>query len=87
MTIIGLTGPTGAGKSTISSLLAERGFLILDGDRIARDVMQPGSPLLRSLAEAFGGDILLPDGALDRRLLARRAFASEENTALLNALI
>ena len=85
-TVIGLTGPTGAGKSTIASLLAEKGFLILDGDRIARDVMQPGSPLLHTLAEAFGEDVLLPDGALDRRLLAQRAFASEENTALLNAL-
>lgn len=86
MTIIGLTGPTGAGKTTIAALLAREGFLVLDGDRIAREAMQPGSPLLPRLAEAFGGDILLPDGNLDRRLLARRAFASEETTALLNAL-
>ena len=86
MTIIGLTGPTGAGKSTFAALLAREGFLVLDGDRIAREAVQPGSSLPGQLAEAFGGDILLPDGRLDRRLLAQRAFASEESTALLNAL-
>ena len=86
MYIIGLTGPTGAGKSTFSGMLRERGFYIADADEAARRIVQPGSPVLPKLCEAFGEDILLPDGSLDRRLLAKRAFASPENTLRLNAL-
>lgn len=86
MTIIGLTGPTGAGKSTVSAALRERGFFIADGDAAARHILLPGSFVLRDLAQTFGADILLPDGSLDRRELARRAFASPENTQILNRL-
>lgn len=86
MTIIGLTGPTGAGKSTVSGRLREMGFYIADGDAIARQVVEPGEPLLQKLAEAFGEDILT-DGALNRRELARRAFADEENLQKLNGLM
>ncbi|MGN0636064.1 MAG: dephospho-CoA kinase [Acutalibacteraceae bacterium] len=86
MKIIGLTGPTGAGKSTVSARLRERGFYIADGDAIAREVVAPGEPLLAHLAEAFGADIL-EDGVLRRRELARRAFAGEDTLQTLNRLM
>lgn len=87
MFIIGLTGPTGSGKSTFAAMLGARGFYVADGDRVAREIVQSGSPLLPRLAEAFGADILLPDGSLDRRLTAQRAFSTPEGVRTLNALM
>lgn len=81
--IIGITGPSGAGKSTVCDLLRQKGAVIIDADAEARRVTEPGSPALDKLAEAFGADILRPDGSLDRQLLASRAFADKEKTALL----
>ena len=86
MTIIGLAGPTGAGKSTVAAKLREKGLFIVDADQTARQVMQPGSPVLTALAQAFGADILLPDGSLNRKTLAARAFATEETVQTLNRL-
>lgn len=83
---IGLTGGIGSGKSTVATLLAERGFEIIDADQIARDVVEPGRPALAELAEAFGEDIIRPDGTLDRGGLARRAFTDAERTQLLNSI-
>ncbi len=83
---IGLTGGIGSGKSTVAALLAEAGFPVVDADRVARDNMEPGSPVLERVAAEFGRDVVGPDGALDRAELARRAFASEEATARLNAI-
>lgn len=85
-TVVGLTGPTGSGKSTAAARFAAAGFVIVDADRIARQVTAPGSDRLPALAEAFGREILRPDGSLDRRALAKIAFSSPENTARLNAL-
>lgn len=86
MKIYGLTGQTGAGKSTVSKLLFEHGFFVIDGDKIARRVTEKGSPALKELAECFGDDIILSDGTLDRKKLASRAFASKEGTQKLNEL-
>jgi len=83
---IGLTGGIGSGKSTVADLLASEGFLIVDADQVARDIVEPGQPALAELAEAFGQDILKPDGTLDRAGLAAKASVSEEQTALLNAI-
>lgn len=87
MYIIGLTGPTGSGKTTFAAMLRTRGFYVADGDTAARAVVRPGSPLLARLADAFGADILTPDGALDRALTAKRAFSTPENVRTLNALM
>lgn len=83
---IGLTGGIGSGKSTVADLLSSEGFLIVDADQVARDIVEPGQPALAELVEAFGEDILKPDGTLDRPGLAAKAFVSEEQTVLLNAI-
>ncbi len=74
---IGLTGGIGAGKSTVSRTFAECGGVIVDGDVISREVVQPGSEGLAALVDDFGNDILLPDGALNRPALAANAFVDE----------
>lgn len=84
--IIGLTGPTGAGKSTVADAWRQLGVPVIDTDGLARQVVQPGSPCLAKLAEAFGSAILRKDGSLDRAELARRAFATPEGAAKLNAI-
>ena len=85
--LIGFTGPTGAGKSTVAKHICEKyGFAHIDCDEIAREIMSPGSPILMQLAQAFGEDVIMDDGSLDRVLLASRAFASKEKTMLLNSI-
>jgi dephospho-CoA kinase len=84
---IGLTGGIGAGKSTVSAAFAECGGIIVDGDVIAREVVEPGTEGLASLVDAFGKDILLPDGALNRPALAAKAFADDEERKKLNGIV
>ncbi len=84
---IGLTGGIGAGKSTVSAAFNECGGIIVDGDVIAREVVEPGTEGLASLVDAFGDDILLPDGALNRPALAAKAFVDDEKRQLLNGIV
>lgn len=84
---IGLTGGIGAGKSALSSTFEKYGAIIVDGDVIAREVVQPGTEGLASLVEAFGSDILLPDGSLDRPALAAKAFRDDEERQKLNGIV
>ena len=86
MLTIGLTGKTGAGKSTVALYLKEKGCYIIDGDVIARQITEKGSPVLSLLQKAFGEDILSENGELIRKRLAERAFSSRENTDLLNSI-
>lgn len=86
MITLGLTGKTGAGKSTVAELLKEKGCYIIDGDIIARQITQKGSDVLPMLQKAFGEDILDENGELIRVVLAKRAFSSKENTSLLNSI-
>lgn len=86
MTLIGLTGGIGSGKSTVAKALGDRGLTIVDADKIAREIVEPGSAVLGRLAERFGEDILRGDGSLDRAKLAAKAFATPEDTEALNAI-
>ena len=87
MILVGLTGGIGAGKSTVSAMLAERGAVIVDADRIARDLQSPGSPVLEAMAERFGSHILLDDGALDRAAVAKIVFNDEAALKDLNGIV
>jgi len=84
---IGLAGGIGAGKSTVSATFAECGGVVVDGDVIAREVVEPGTEGLAKLVDAFGDDILQPDGALDRPALAAKAFGDEDKRATLNGIV
>ena len=86
MKTIGLTGGIGTGKSTVSRYLTTKGYKIIDADRIAREVVEPGMPAPKALVEEFGPEILLEDGSLNRRELARLAFASPEGKAALDRI-
>jgi dephospho-CoA kinase len=84
---IGLTGGIGSGKSTVSALLAERGAVIVDADRIAREVVERGTPGLAAVVAAFGDGVVGPDGALDRPALAAVVFADPESRARLDGIV
>ena len=73
--LLGLTGGIGSGKSAVAALLRARGIPVFDTDRAARDAVLPGTPGLAAVVAAFGPEVLLPDGTLDRAGLARRVFA------------
>ncbi len=77
MKTVAITGRSGCGKSTVAQYCRSRGFPVLDGDAVAREVTQLGSPCLPALAKAFGADILDEDGALRRGVLAQRACATK----------
>lgn len=85
--IVGLTGPTGAGKSAARSIFEEYGFRFVDCDILARKAVEPGAPALALLAEAFGADVIRDDGSLDRSLLASRAFPTAEGREQLNSIV
>ena len=86
MKIYGLTGKTGAGKSTVAALLKEKGWHVIDGDVLARQVTEIGSPVLQTLADAFGADILRPDGSLDRKGLVRKVNSLPDGKQKLDAI-
>ncbi len=87
MILVGLTGGIGAGKSTVSAMLAERGAVIVDADQIARDLQSPGSPVLEAMAERFGTHILFDDGALDRAAVAKIVFNDKAALNDLNGIV
>lgn len=84
---IGLTGGIGSGKSTVAGLLATRGARIVDADRIAREVVEPGTPGLEAVVAAFGPGVLNCDGALDRPALAAIVFADPTARRRLDAIV
>ena len=87
MILVGLTGGIGSGKSTVSALLSEKGAVIVDADRIARDLQSPGSPVLDAMAERFGSHIIVDDGSLDRAAVAGIVFNDEQALKDLNGIV
>ncbi|WP_327167918.1 dephospho-CoA kinase [Streptomyces subrutilus] len=84
---VGLTGGIGAGKSEVSRLLAGYGAVVVDADRIAREVVEPGTPGLDAVVAAFGASVLTADGTLDRPKLGSLVFADPEKLRVLNAIV
>ena len=85
--VIGLTGQTGAGKSTVSKVFVQNGFRLIDADAISRHVVARGSHCLADLQECFTDAILTPDGELDRKVMASIAFSDHRKLEMLNAIM
>lgn len=86
MKIIGITGRSGCGKSSVTKLISANGYPCIDADAVAREALEPGSPCIKQLQNVFGSDIVDESGTVRRRLLADRAFATPEGTAQLTAI-
>ncbi|QHI73677.1 dephospho-CoA kinase [Aminipila terrae] len=87
MKIIGLTGGIGSGKSTVSDYLSQKGYPIIDADKIARQIVAPDSETLFKLVECFGNSILNQDGTLNRKGLALTAFSNKEQKQKLDSIM
>lgn len=87
MFVVGLTGGIGSGKSAVSRLLERQGIAVIDADRVARDVVEPGEPALNEIAGHFGPGILNEDGRLDRARLRGIVFADADARRWLEALL
>lgn len=87
MKIIGLTGGIGTGKSTVSAYLAQKGCKIIDADLISHQMTEAGSPCLAEIKDAFGEDVFLRDGNLDRKKVGRLVFADAEKKKTLEQII
>lgn len=85
--IIGLTGQSGAGKSTAAKVFEQNGFSVINADGLVKKVYEENKYCLMAVAARFGSDIIDSDGTLNRKLLAQRAFESKENTRDLGALV
>jgi dephospho-CoA kinase len=85
--MVGLSGGIGAGKSVVAERLAELGAVVIDADRLAREVVRPGTDGLAEVVAAFGTGVLGPDGALDRPALGRLVFADDEARRRLEGII
>lgn len=83
--IIGLTGGSGAGKTTVSEVFGERGVYVIDADKTAREIVEPGQPALAEIDAAFDG-VILPNGTLDRKKLGSIVFSDKEKLAVLNEI-
>ncbi|WP_105036722.1 dephospho-CoA kinase [Cryobacterium aureum] len=86
MYLIGLTGGIASGKSTVAQRLAELGAVVIDADRLAREVVEPGTPALAAIAKEFGADLLQPDGNLNRPALGAIIFTDPVRRERLNAI-
>lgn len=85
--IVGLTGGIGSGKSTVASMLAERGAIVIDADAIVRELQRSGTDVFREIVDAFGPEIVGPDGELDRPKLASIVFADPDKRNVLTSIV
>ena len=84
--VVGLTGQSGAGKTTVCSVFRENGYAVIDADGIARKIVKKGTPCLAELADYFGSCIIRDDGELDRRKLASIVFSDSSKLEVLNSI-
>jgi dephospho-CoA kinase len=87
MVVIGLTGGIASGKSTVSRILRELGAPVVDADALVHELQRPGTPVTQAIVEAFGPEILRPDGTLDRAALGRIVFADAARRKVLEAIV
>lgn len=87
MLVVGLTGGIATGKSTVARMLRARGAVVLDADALVHELQAPGTEVYRAILDAFGPDILAPDGTLDRQKLGARIFADPEARRRLEAIV
>ena len=85
--VIGLTGGIGSGKTAASDMFAEFGITVVDADVVAREVVEPGSPVLAQIEKTFGKEVLLEDGRLNRAKLRDRIFTNEKDKVALNNIM
>lgn len=86
MKVIGLTGGIASGKSTVSSYLKELGAIIVDADIVAREIVEKGQPALKEIIDYFGKEVLLSDGALNRKSLGNIVFSDPQKLQVLNKI-
>ena len=84
--VVGITGGIGSGKSAVTDYLEIKGITVVDADKVARVVVEPGTSGLAAIAEHFGGDILLPDGTLDRAALRKIVFDNPDERKVLEGI-
>lgn len=87
MPLLALTGGIASGKSTIASVLADHGAVVVDADQIVRDVQSPGGEVLDRIADEFGARMIGPDGSLNRAVLGSHVFGDPERVARLNEIV
>ncbi|ABK39751.1 dephospho-CoA kinase [Aeromonas hydrophila] len=87
MYVVAITGGIGSGKTTVANQFAELGIEVVDADVIAREVVEPGTPALATIAAHFGSDVITPAGQLNRRRLRERVFTDPQAKGWLNALL
>jgi dephospho-CoA kinase len=85
--VIGLTGGIASGKSAVSAMLAEHGALIIDADKVGHEAYTPGSDCYRDVIDAFGNDVVAPDGQIDRRALGAKVFGAPEQRRRLEGIV
>ena len=84
--VVGLTGQTGAGKSTVSAVFVEHGFMLIDADKISHEVVEAGQPCLAEIFDYFGDSVKNPDGTLNRKALAKIVFTDKRKLESLNSI-
>jgi len=87
MYVVGMTGGIGSGKSAVGNCFRSLGIKVVDADQMSRRVVEPGMPALADIALHFGGDILLPDGSLNRAMLREKIFQNDSERLWLEALL
>lgn len=84
--VVGLTGQTGAGKSTVSKVFAANGFAVINADTVARKVVEKGTECLAEIEDLFGSDVINPDGTLNRKALGNVVFSDKKKLEMLNTI-